>query len=337
MRFFSGFLLSLVWGGLADILRIPDTEAWLWGIRVFGAAIAAYIAWIVIGATHAKSFAKSVMAGISVISNLLLAVCILFGIVAVVMIFVKDYSWVYEHFYYPFILRSVAVCLITVVPLSLLLMVFRSTRIIGGISLYLLSFFFIFSLWFYSLICAASSGIGWVIGGLLLSGIGVILTAIIAAAVWGQWTVAGGIILSVVLIWVTRMFGMGIAAIQLAKEEEQERTLISSDVEVESLPIDKKTTGKENITQKANDSNEATERQPNNAEDYNARGNDYYELGQHQYAIKDYNEAIRLKPNYADAYYNRGRAYYYLGQHQHAIEDYNEAIRLGTICNRCLW
>jgi len=226
-------------GWSANILGIPDTETWLWILRLFAAVISICIAWIAIGATHAKSIAESAMAMISIISNLLLTVCIIFGIVAVVMIFVKDYKWVYEHFYYPFIAKSIGVCLITVVPLSLLLMVFRSTRVLGGIILYLLSFFFIFSLWFYSLIYAASSGIGWVIGGLLLSGIGVILTAIIAAAVWGQWTVAGEIILSVVLILVTRMFGMAIAAKQLATEEEQEGAPISSlsrEDEVEIAP-----------------------------------------------------------------------------------------------------
>ncbi|HDH04929.1 MAG TPA: hypothetical protein ENH01_04350 [Nitrospirae bacterium] len=208
-------------GMAADILGIPDTEAWLWILRVFSAGISVCIAWIAVGAAYAKTIAQSVMAVISIISNLLLAFCIILGVIAVVMIFVKDFKWVYEHFYHPFISKSVAACLITLVPLSLILMIFRSTRAIGGISLYLLSYFFGFSLWFYSLIYAASSGIGWVVGGLILSGIGVVLTAMIAAAVWGQWQVVGVILLPAVLIWVARIFGMAIATKQLEKEEEE--------------------------------------------------------------------------------------------------------------------
>ena len=61
---------------------------------------------------------------------------------------------------------------------------------------------------------------------------------------------------------------------------------------------------------------EATQHQPNNAVDYNARGMSYAKLGQYQLAIEDYNEAIRLKPDYADALYNRVVAYDKLNQHQ---------------------
>jgi hypothetical protein len=103
---------------------------------------------------------------------------------------------------------------------SLLLMIFRTTRVLGGISLYLLTFFFGFSLWFYSLMVSSSFGPVWVIGGLLLCGVGVIITSVIAAAIWGQWTVAGGILLTAVLIYAARMFGWAVAEKQLERDDE---------------------------------------------------------------------------------------------------------------------
>ncbi len=61
---------------------------------------------------------------------------------------------------------------------------------------------------------------------------------------------------------------------------------------------------------------------------YIKRGNDYYELKEHEKAIEDYNKAIELNPNVSQAYYNRGLAYGELKEYEKAIEDYNNAIEL---------
>lgn len=133
-------------------------------------------------------------------------------------IFVKDYLWVYDNLYHPYIHPATSVALLGLLPIALLFMIFRRTRILGGISLFLLSTFFGFSLWFYSLMIAASHGPGWVIGGIILCGIGVIATALVSSAIWGQWVVAVEILTGAVLIWLARTVGWIVVQRQLEKD-----------------------------------------------------------------------------------------------------------------------
>jgi hypothetical protein len=218
---------SLVWfpasfglGIVADAVGIPDTAAWLWILRLAGAAMAAATAWTVVGGAKATAIARAVLPVIGLITNLAYLVCLALGVVAVVMIFTKDSTWVYQHLYRPYISSSVALSFFSLVPLALLLLVFAKTRVLGGVSLYLLSLLFGFALWFYSLMVAGSHGPGWVIGGLLMMGLGVILTAIVSSAVWGQWAVAGALVLTAALIWGTRMFGLALAERHLERHPE---------------------------------------------------------------------------------------------------------------------
>jgi hypothetical protein len=207
----------------ADVARVPDTEVWLWIIRIFAGLIAAGIGWMIVGAKKLTDISVAAMAMIAVISNILLLVCFVLAAVAVVMIFVKDAQWLYDHIYQPFFASLVTIILISVLPFSILLMFFRATRAVGGLVLYILSFFLGYSLWFYSLMIAGSHGPGWVIGGVLVAGVGVFFTAMISSAVWGQWAVAGGILLSLLLIWFGGWLGMTIAAWQFEKFREAEQ------------------------------------------------------------------------------------------------------------------
>ena len=204
---------------MADAVGLPDTTVWLWILRVVGAGIAMLIGWIIVGAANAKQISATMMGMMAIISNLLLVLCVVFGAIAVVMIFVKDAGWLYQRLY-SHLSGAVTVALFSILPLCLLLMFFRATRTLGGIGLYLLTFFFGFSLWLYALMIAGSHGPGWVIGGLLACGVGVILSALIASAVWGQWSVAGGLLLAALLIWGARALGLAIAAKQMVKDEE---------------------------------------------------------------------------------------------------------------------
>lgn len=65
---------------------------------------------------------------------------------------------------------------------------------------------------------------GWIIGGLLMMGLGVIFTAIVASAVCGQWSIAGSLVLAAALIWGAQMFGLAVAGRQLEKDEDVERS-----------------------------------------------------------------------------------------------------------------
>ena len=55
----------------------------------------------------------------------------------------------------------------------------------------------------------------------------------------------------------------------------------------------------------------------------------YYELGQHQLAIKDLDEAIKLDRRYDYAYHLRGLAYQSLGMSEEAKQDFAKAKELG--------
>jgi hypothetical protein len=216
------FPASFGLGIAAGAVGIPDTDAWLWILRLAAAAMAAATAWAIAGAAKATAIARAVLPVLGIITNMVYLLCFVLGVVAVVTIFTKDSNWVYQHLYRPYVSPSVALALFSLVPMALLLLVFGKTRVLGGVGLYLLSTLFGFALWLYSLMVAGSHGPGWVIGGLLMMGLGVIVTATISSAVWGQWGVAGALVLATILIWGSRMFGWALAERQLEKQGAKE-------------------------------------------------------------------------------------------------------------------
>jgi len=207
----------------AEAIGIPDTDAWMAIIRLVGMAVSAFVAWVIVGRNTALTIFWKVMPLIGFISNLIYLACFLLGAATVVMLFVKDSRWVYEHLYHAYITPSASLTIFSLVPMAILLIVFRKTRALGGLSLYLLSIFIGFSLWLYSLMVAGSHGAGWVISGLLMAGLGVFLTAIVSSAIAGEWAVAGNILLVVILVAGARMFGWYVAEKQLEKDEAAER------------------------------------------------------------------------------------------------------------------
>lgn len=209
-------------GVAADAVGLPDTEVWLWVLRAFSALVVLCIGWLIVGAARATEISHAMLGVISIVSNFLLTACIILGAIAVVMIFVRDAKWLYEHLYRPFLSGAVTVAIVSLLPLAVLLMFFRHTRVLGGLGLYLLTFFFGFTLWFYSLMVSGSHGPGWVIGGLLMMGFGVVLTAIVSSAIWGQWAVAGAILISALLVYGARTLGWMLAEKQMEREDAKD-------------------------------------------------------------------------------------------------------------------
>jgi hypothetical protein len=207
----------------ADAFGLPDTDTWILVIRLVGTAVSALVAWMIVGKHTAMTVFMTVMPVIGLISNLIYLGCFLFGVAAVVMLFAKDAQWLYEHLYRAYVTPSAALAVFSLIPMSILLMLFRKTRALGGLSLYLLSIFVGFTLWLYSLIVAGSHGAGWVIGGLCMAGLGVYVTAMISSAIFGEWGIAGNILLVVILVAVARVFGWSIAEKQFEKDDETER------------------------------------------------------------------------------------------------------------------
>jgi len=58
------------------------------------------------------------------------------------------------------------------------------------------------------------------------------------------------------------------------------------------------------------------------------KGNDLYNQGRYDEAIKAYDEAIKLDPNYANAWTSKGAALSNQGKYDEAIQAHNEAIKL---------
>jgi hypothetical protein len=232
MRTIKFFVIAvLIWfpvvSGLsiaADAVGIPDTDTWMWILRGAGVGMAACIAWMVVGAARATAIFQAVLPIIGLITNLICLLCFLLGAAAVVMILVKDWRWLDQHLYQPIMFPSIALSLFSLVPITILLMIFRKTRALGGIILYLLSFFLGFTLWFYSLMIVGSHGLFWIISGLLLIGVGVIFNAIVASALSGEWSIAGTILLIATLIWGAGMLGWFVAERQFEMDDDAERS-----------------------------------------------------------------------------------------------------------------
>ena len=61
---------------------------------------------------------------------------------------------------------------------------------------------------------------------------------------------------------------------------------------------------------------------------YYNRGSAYGQKGGHNLAIADYSKVIELKPDYVGAYFNRGLAYWAKREYKRAIENYDKVIEL---------
>jgi hypothetical protein len=111
----------------------------------------------------------------------------LLGLVAVIVVLVKGSDFVYDKIY-PITNSINGLALLILVPLGILLSIFRKTRLVGGAAIFLYSYALGFDLWILSLVIAKSlAGIFWLIVGCLFAGVGVIPVALIALALNGEW------------------------------------------------------------------------------------------------------------------------------------------------------
>jgi lipoprotein NlpI len=76
------------------------------------------------------------------------------------------------------------------------------------------------------------------------------------------------------------------------------------------------------------DFNKAIELDPKDGLAYNNRGNVYRDRGDNDRALADYKKAIELNPKYDKAYLNRGLSYLYGGNTDKALADINQAGEL---------
>ncbi|MBI5396692.1 MAG: hypothetical protein HZA91_15470 [Verrucomicrobia bacterium] len=221
-----GFALAM----MADALGLPNTEIWLWVLRACAALVASCISWVIIGGDGAKNISLAVLSVFSVILNYFYLACVVLGLVAVVMIFVRDWMWLYEHLYRPFLLGAATVALISLLPLALFLMVFRATRLLGAVAIQFLGGFFVFDLWFYSFMVCGQAGPGWVIAGFIPPVVGHIVGCITTLVMRGQWKMAGCILIALMLSLVAAGFlGPMVASKEVERfEKEKDDTIAES-------------------------------------------------------------------------------------------------------------
>ena len=129
------------------------------------------------------------------------------GGIALLVMLLRGTPWIAENFY-PWTVQAAKVALFFVVPTCSVLAFFRKGRGIGGLGLVLSSYVIGFSLWVWSLIVAyALAGVFWIIVGLLFVGIGVIPIAMVAAALNAQWSVAGQMLIGIIVVYTLRVVG----------------------------------------------------------------------------------------------------------------------------------
>ncbi len=141
----------------------------------------------------------------------LLYLIVAFGVLTLFGVLLRGVGWIAENIY-PWVMLATAIALIVVVPISLLLSIFRKSRGVGSVGLLLSSYVVGLNLWMWSLIVASSlAGTFWLIVGLLFAGIGVVPIAFIAALLSSEWSVAGQILITTIVVFLIRGFSNFVA------------------------------------------------------------------------------------------------------------------------------
>jgi hypothetical protein len=156
-----------------------------------------------------------------------------FGGIAVVITLFKKGDWLLDYGY-PLAAIVSSIAFFILLPIALVLMIFKKTRGWGGFGLTIVSFMFGFTTWLWALIMAfAYAGLGWVIVGLFFYGMGIVPIAMIGAALHGEWGVTLELLVSVLIIYGLRMLGTVI--VDRAEERFQVDRLIAQEREREAL------------------------------------------------------------------------------------------------------
>jgi TPR repeat protein len=102
--------------------------------------------------------------------------------------------------------------LLLVVPLSLILLIFRRTRGYGGLGIYLASWPVGLSLWISCVAYAVAVSVTWTIVGIMMGGLGIVPIAAIMTLFRRDWWGFGTIIGMIVITWGLRATGLWIAS-----------------------------------------------------------------------------------------------------------------------------
>lgn len=130
-----------------------------------------------------------------------------FGGIALVVMLIRGVPWIAENVY-PIVSLICTILLLLLVPISIVLSIFRQTRPWAGLGFTFSSYALGLTLWLWSLILAyVMAGTVWMIIGLLFAGVGVVFVAFVASLVHGEWAVAIQVGIMTILVYFLRGVG----------------------------------------------------------------------------------------------------------------------------------
>jgi len=130
------------------------------------------------------------------------------GMLMLLVAFFKSTPWIAENVF-PWVSFSNAITVLVIVPICLILAIFKKTRGFGSVGLFLCSYVVGITLWIWSLILSYTmAGIVWMIMGLLFGGIGIVPIALIASLLRMEWLIAIEIIVLAIIAFALRSFGI---------------------------------------------------------------------------------------------------------------------------------
>lgn len=131
-----------------------------------------------------------------------------FGGIALLLLFFQGVGWIRANIY-PWSSLAAEIAALAVVPISILLAIFRRSRGIGAIGLLISSYVIGLGLWIWSLIVVyVFAGLFWLIVGVVIGGIGVVPIAFIAALLFREWSIAGQILIAAIFVYGIRWISL---------------------------------------------------------------------------------------------------------------------------------
>ncbi|MGB7070493.1 MAG: hypothetical protein WBD22_13450 [Pyrinomonadaceae bacterium] len=134
---------------------------------------------------------------------------LVFGLagIAVIVLLIRGVPWIAENVY-PIVTLVCTILHLLLIPLSIVLSIFRKTRPWAGVGFTFSSYALGLTTWLWSLILAyLLAGTIWMIIGLLFFGVGVVFIAFVASLLSGEWAVALQVAVMTVLSFGLRGLG----------------------------------------------------------------------------------------------------------------------------------
>lgn len=145
------------------------------------------------------------------IGGFIIGIGIFLGVIFLAMFFIKGGVWLGTKVL-PWLSNIMWIVFALDILIILPLGIFKKTKGFSGIGLYISSYVYGMTLWFWALLLTYLIwGAVAVFIGLFIAGVGVVPIAMLATAIKGEWAITGQIVLLLVLTFGSRMLGLNFA------------------------------------------------------------------------------------------------------------------------------